>query len=112
MRLDRYVTHGVLLLVAALISGYTFSVHLVPRAGAIDAVGLEPIGDGAEHAAAVVADEAVQADLNVLAGFDVELKEILIAGPDATLQGKGQCDGRHVSQVTGILRRASSARSA
>ncbi len=48
MRLDRYVTHGVLLLVAALISGYTFSVHLVPRAGAIDAAAAGPVTVGGD----------------------------------------------------------------
>jgi len=31
LSLDRYVTHGVLLLVAAVISGYAFSVQLAPR---------------------------------------------------------------------------------
>ena len=43
MRLDRYVTHGVVLLVAAVISGYTFSVHLAPRAGALDAAAAGPV---------------------------------------------------------------------
>lgn len=48
MRLDRYVTHGVVLLVAALISGYTFSFHLSPRPGSIDvaaAGSVAPNGD-------------------------------------------------------------------
>lgn len=43
MHLDRYVTHGVVLLVAALISGYTFSAHLAPRAGALDAAAAGPV---------------------------------------------------------------------
>ncbi len=43
MRLDRYVTHCVVLLVAAVISGYTFSVHLAPRAGALDAAAAGPV---------------------------------------------------------------------
>ena len=44
MRLDRYVTHGVLLLVAALISSYTFSVQFAPRAGSLNAAAAaEPV---------------------------------------------------------------------
>jgi murein DD-endopeptidase MepM/ murein hydrolase activator NlpD len=48
LRLDRYVTHGVVLLVAALISGFTFSVHLAPRAGALDAAAAGPVSVGGD----------------------------------------------------------------
>ena len=48
MHLDRYVTHGVVLLVAALTSGYTFSAHLAPRAGALDASAAGPLTVGGD----------------------------------------------------------------
>ncbi|TMG28008.1 MAG: LysM peptidoglycan-binding domain-containing protein, partial [Chloroflexi bacterium] len=48
MSLDRYVTHGVLLLVAAVISGYAFSVQLAPRAGALDAAAAGPVTAGGD----------------------------------------------------------------
>ena len=48
MSLDRYVTHGVLLLVAAVISGYAFSVQLAPRAGALDAAAAGPVTVGGD----------------------------------------------------------------
>jgi murein DD-endopeptidase MepM/ murein hydrolase activator NlpD len=48
LRLDRYVTHGVVLLVAALISGITFSGHLAPRAGALDAAAAGPVTVGGD----------------------------------------------------------------
>ncbi|HEV2216535.1 MAG TPA: peptidoglycan DD-metalloendopeptidase family protein [Candidatus Dormibacteraeota bacterium] len=48
MRLDRYVIHGVVLLVAALISGFTFSDHLAPRAGALEAAAAGPITVGGD----------------------------------------------------------------
>ena len=48
MHLDRYVTHGVVLLVAALISGITFSAHLAPRPGALDASAAGPVTVGGD----------------------------------------------------------------
>jgi len=48
LSLDRYVTHGVLLLVAAVISGYAFSVQLAPRAGALDAAAAGPVTAGGD----------------------------------------------------------------
>ena len=48
MHLDRYVTHGVVLLVAALISGYTYSAHLAPRAGGLDAAAAGPLTVGGD----------------------------------------------------------------
>ncbi len=37
MRTNRFVTHGVVLLIAAVLSGYSFSSHLIPAQGSIGA---------------------------------------------------------------------------
>jgi murein DD-endopeptidase MepM/ murein hydrolase activator NlpD len=73
LRLNRYLTHAVVLLVAAIVSGFSFSNHLIPARGSIDA--------RAANAGVAVGDTSMGRDTTIIKPISIPTSALQSRGP-------------------------------